>query len=69
MEKDGLLVGHGASADGRRSACYLRQTAEWWSGYRMPKLYLFADACLTWHSRAHVCAQPSTAANGGARTS
>jgi hypothetical protein len=29
MEKDGLLVGHGASADGRRSACYLRQTAEW----------------------------------------
>jgi hypothetical protein len=48
MEKDGRLVGHGASADGRWSACYLRQTAEWWSGRRMPKLYLFADACVTW---------------------
>lgn len=48
MEKDGRLVGHGASADGRWSVCYLRQTAEWWSGHRMPKLYLFADACLTW---------------------
>jgi hypothetical protein len=35
----------------------------------MPKLYLFADACLTWHSRAQRCEQPSTVVNGGARTS
>jgi hypothetical protein len=48
MEKDGRLVGHGAPADGRWSVCYLRQTAEWWTGHRMPKSYPFADACLTW---------------------